>query len=247
MDKLFSYSPFSVLDFLAFLWFLASWIGYAWASRYFSNLGGRNLVSLTSDYRLAWMRMVMRRDNRMADISAVGHLQRSITFFANTSIFLELGLFTMLGYRDKAQEILGAFPIMMSHTEQMWEIKIFLLMWIFVYTFFKFTWSLRQYNYAAIYINAMPFSYDQVEHHELYARRGALLITNAARHFNYGMRGYYFGLAAFSWLIHTYLFVAVTTLVLWVLYRREFFSQTYSILSDQEHLIAEKGDGPCVR
>ena len=81
-----------------------------------------------------------------------------------------------------------------------------------------------------------------MEHHERFAKRGASLVANAARHFNYGMRAYYFGLAAFTWLVHTYLFIAATTLVLWVLYRREFFSQTYTILSKQERYLKNSED-----
>jgi uncharacterized membrane protein len=54
----------------------------------------------------------------------------------------------------------------------------------------------------------------------------AALATLAAKHANRGIRAYYFGLAVLGWFVHPLLMVAAAILVLLVLYRREFHSQT---------------------
>lgn len=220
---------FHWLDVLALAWFILAWTGYAAIAERMIHRAP-NLMSVMNHYRLLWMREMLKRDNRIADITLVGNLLRSISFFASTSIFLLLGLVTLFGYSEKAIEVLSAIPFAMPGSPFMWEIKIFLLSIIFIYAFFKYTWSLRQYNYACIYVGAAPAS-SNTSLHEEYAQKGARLTSNAAKHFNMGLRAYYFGLAALSWFVHAWALIAATAWVLYVLYRREFRSHTLNNLA----------------
>lgn len=216
-------------DVMSLLLFAASWTGYAY---YSDHQGQSNLLAITNRYRLQWMREMLRRDNRTIDAITVGNLSRAITFFASTTIFILLGLMTMLGSRDKLGIIVGTIPFAQQSTSFMWEIKTFLLIIIFIYAFYKYTWSLRQYNYANIYIVAAPAHKERVEEHEAIAKKGAQLVGNAARHFNNGLRAYYFGLAALAWFVHPLLFIMATGWVVFVTHRREFRSQTLSTLAN---------------
>ena len=101
----------------------------------------------------------------------------------------------------------------------------------FVYAFFKFTWSLRQYNYACILVGAAPFPNENIGKHEEFAKRAGDLIANAGRHFNMALRAYYFGLATISWFIHSGIFIVMTLWVVLVIFRREFRSHTVNNLS----------------
>lgn len=215
-------------DILSLVFFLASWKAYTF---YADRLGKDNLLAATNRYRLQWMQMMVRRDNRTVDSITVGNLLRSITFFASTTIFILLGLMTMLGYRDKISDVLEAVPFAERVPEFMWEIKILLLIMIFIYAFFKYTWSLRQYNYTNIYIVAMPDYRECVDEYGILAQRGAQLVGNAAKHFNNGLRAYYFGLAALGWFVHPLIFMLATLWVLLVTYRREFRSATLHTLA----------------
>ena len=136
---------FSLLDLIAPLWFLICWSGYTLFADYMSK-GKSSLLVVMNEYRLNWMRQMLKRDNRMVDAALIGNLLRSISFFASTTIFIVLGLFTLLKYRDEASNILTSIPYASQTTPVLWEVKIFLLVVIFVYTFFKYTWSLRQYD-----------------------------------------------------------------------------------------------------
>ena len=75
---------------------------------------------------------------------------------------------------------------------------------------------------------------EQKEEHEAYARTGAKLISKAGRHFNMGLRAYYFGLAVLAWFIDPVVFIAATLWVVYVVYRREFRSHTLRYLSDHD-------------
>src|SRR5262245_22374972 len=63
-----------------------------------------------------------------------------------------------------------------------------------------------------------------------YADAVAGVASRAAEHFNKALRTYYFGLAALSWFLQPYLFMALAALVVIVVYRREFHSHTMRIL-----------------
>lgn len=222
------------LDALALVWFVAAWFGYDVYSqrRYPHSL---NLISITFTMRVNWMRQMLRRDNRIMDAALIGNLMNSITFFASTSILVLAGLITILGYRNEAKEILNDIPLVQDTSNFMWEFKIFLMAFIFVYTFFKFTWSMRLYNYTAMFVGSAPhFKEDSGAELEAYASRGGQLLANAGKHFNMGLRAYYYGLAVLSWLLHPVLFVIMTTWVVYEVHRREFRSHTVNNLAKLE-------------
>ena len=225
-------TEFPLVDVLALLWFVLLWNGYAISAE---KMGTRqnNLLNIMNFYRLEWMRAMLKRDNRMMDAAMIGNLQRSIAFFASTTIFIILGLITLLGYHDKAEMLIGAIPFSTPAPPLLWEMKVCLMIVIFIYAFFKYTWSLRQYNYAGIFISAAPDHNEHLARHEEIARKGAYLVGNAARHFNMGLRAYYFGLAVLGWFISGSVFILATTWMVFIIYRREFSSHTLQNLSGE--------------
>lgn len=219
------------LDFIALLWFFANWGGYAM----FADLHYHrrvNLIRIMDDMRTRWMLGIVNRENRIYDATLLGNIMRVITFFASTTILVLIGLFTLLGAESAAEKIIRALPFVIGSNPLMWEIKVCLLVFIFIYAFFKLTWSLRQYNYACINVGAAPFPRSDISEARLreFALRTAKMMGSAGKHFNLGLRAYYFGMAAVSWFINGILFMAVTSLVVWVVYRREFRSHTVNNL-----------------
>ena len=137
------------------------------------------------EYRRNWMRQMLARDNRMVDAALIGNLLRSISFFASTSIFIVLGLFTLLKYRDEATDILNKIPYAVPASPVLWEAKIFLLAIVFIYAFFKFTWSQRCSIIMRAYWWALRLRPTNAsEHFEEYAQSAAGLgRQNAAQAF----------------------------------------------------------------
>ncbi len=223
-----------LLDLVGLIYFFAIWSGYSHFAQ-IQYARTPNLMQVMDEMRTKWMFRLLERQNRIADASLVGNLLRSISFFANTSIFILIGLITVLGYRDSALEMLNDVPFVVPTGAFMWELKVFTLAVIFIYAFFKFTWSLRQYNYCCILVGAAPMPDEDRESHASYAHKASRVITNASKHFNMGMRAYYFGLATMSWFLHPLLFICITTLVVAITYRREFRSHTLLELTELSH------------
>jgi uncharacterized membrane protein len=219
-------------DLVAPVWFLVCWIGY---TLYADRAGGRpSLMRRMHDYRRLWMKCMLARDNRMVDTQIIANLMRSASFFASTTMFIIAGLIAVLGARDKAMAVLAELPFAVESRPLLWDLKVLLLVVLFVYAFFKFTWAFRHYNYVLILVGAVPAPDRLTEESQRIAERIAGIATSTGRHFNGGLRAYYFGLAALSWFVHPWLFVALTAWVVWVLYRREFRSRLLRTLAAPE-------------
>jgi uncharacterized membrane protein len=90
------------------------------------------------------------------------------------------------------------------------RLGLFALLAIFIYAFFKFTWTLRQYNYCIAMIGAAPMPPIEEERHARLADALARSISVASINFNVGLRCYYFAFAALAWFLHP-LLVPLTT------------------------------------
>jgi uncharacterized membrane protein len=213
-------------DLIAPVFFLLCWMGYAAYAD--GRLARRtSLMGRIHQYRELWMRRMLARDNRMADLATLSVLTQSNAFFASSSVLIVGGCLAILGARDQAVAVLDELPLVPVTPLALYELKVLLLVIVFVYAFFKFTWSLRQFNYVAILIGAAPpHEAAHLPESLCYARNAAMVASQAAEHFTKALRSYYFGLAALSWFLQPWLFVVLTGIVVLVVYRREFHSRT---------------------
>ena len=229
------YFGLSHLDLAALGVFLALWGGYTvYADK--AAAGGRTLMTVMHGYRVRWMRRMLERDLRMQDIQALATQMRSVSLFASTTIFILGGLVALFGAADKARAVIADVPFAVPSQPGMFEVKLFGLLLIFVYAFFKFAWSLRQFNYALSVVGAAPLAGRDTADidADLGAERMARIATLAVNSFNRGVRAYYFALAMLSWFVHPVAFVVATALVIGVIWRREFRSHTLQTLADAE-------------
>ena len=162
----------------------------------------------------------------MVDLQIVNNALNNATFFASTSILILAGLFALMASPQEVIALVGELPFAAQSTAVLWEIKVLLMMLIFVHGFFKFAWAMRQFNYCSLLIGAAPIDAEPPEHHRDYAVAAATVASLAAKHFNHGVRSYYFGMAALSWFIHPGALIPAVLAVVLVLWRREFRSRT---------------------
>ena len=217
------------LDIVAVLWFFGMWTGYTLVADS-DRLQHRSVLGIMNEQRQRWMQEMLRRDMRMLDGLLINHLQSGIAMFASTSILVGGGLIASLGATEKAIAVLSALPFIGETSRIEWETKILLLLLIFVFAFFKFVWAYRLNTYCAVLIGAVPSSTKIDVAAKDQAQRAAKIANLAARHFNRGIRAFYFALAALSWVIHPVAFVIATTWVVIVLYRRDFRSRSQQII-----------------
>jgi uncharacterized membrane protein len=214
------------LDIGALLFFVLSWAGYA----LFAEWRAKSVPSLhnTMDrYRRDWMVRMIERDNRMVDVNIMRNLTRSSQFFASTTMLVLGALIALLGYVQQAMEVVSGLPFTVKASQRLLEIKIVLLVLIFVYAFFKFSWAIRQLGFCSTLVGAAPKPpKENPEQYSADIERIAAVTSYAGTNFNDGLRSYYFALAAMTWFLHPYLMIVATAWVVYVLHHREFESRT---------------------
>jgi uncharacterized membrane protein len=216
-------------DIIAVAWLLLCWIGYTRLSEHASATG--NLIGIMARHRERWMTEMLTRENRMVDIQIINSALNNATFFASTTILIVAGLFAVLGALENVIDVVRDIPFAVKTSRALWETKVIVMMLIFVHGFFKFAWAMRQWNYCTMIVGGAPKTCDPGEDELAFAQSGAIVSTLAAKHFNHGIRTYYFGMATLSWFVHPLALLPSALLVVLVLYRREFRSRTMKALS----------------
>ncbi len=221
---------FGWLDLGALAFFITAWLSYHFAVEFSpARHGGLNVRM--NEYRRVWMEQMLARENRMVDANIMGSLQNGTAFFASTSLLAIGGVLTLLRATENVLTAMADLPFGLTTTRLAWEVKVIGLAVIFVYAFYKFAWSYRIFNYAAILVGAVPRADDRhKEDAKAAVQRAAAMNVVAGRHFNRGQRAFFFALAYLGWFVSAYLFMAGTAACLYVMWRRQFASDAIRAL-----------------
>jgi len=219
-------------DWAALALFIFGWMGYAAFARQRAKVE-RTLLSSTNYFRRKWMEQVTYRDQRIVDAAITQNLASSPSFWASTTILVLGGLLAVLGTNERASELVKDLPFAARTSMLVFDIKIIVLLAVYVYAFFRFTWSMRVYSFGAILVGSAPnvevFDRGDADRKEFAARAGKLM-GMAAESFADGLRAYYMSFAVIGWFVSPILFALGTLAVLWILYRREFRSDVSEVL-----------------
>jgi uncharacterized membrane protein len=220
------------IDWAALLLFFAGWAGYARFARQRAD-SHRSVLGATNAVRREWMLQTTYREVRVIDGIVIQTLSTSPSFFASTTILIIGGLLAVLG-SGNVNELVRDLPFAARTTVLIFDLKLILLLGIFVYVFFRFTWSMRQYTFGALLVAAAPeaerFISDGLSR-EAFADKAGRIVGLAAETFNDGLRGYYFAFAAIGWFFSPIVFLVATVGVVYILYQREFRSEVLGILN----------------
>src|SRR5690606_9789127 len=219
--------PLSTADLAALAFFLVVWAFHSLATdgRLFNRV---SLSSAMNRQRETWMRTMARRDLRMIDTSIMLGLQQGTAFFGSSSLIAIGGCFALVGSSDRVLNVLSDLPLSNAAAARpVFEVKVIGLILLLAYSFFKFGWSYRLFNYCSILIGAVPVQKDEpghAEETEKAVQRAARMNVLAGKHFNAGLRMIFFSIGYLGWFVGPAVFALTTLLILAVLVRRQFFS-----------------------
>jgi uncharacterized membrane protein len=220
-------------DWLALFVFIGGWNGYAWFAKD-RALTRPSILASTNRVRRQWMLQTTYRDVRVFDGAVIQNLSTSPSFFASTSVLVIGGLLAVLGTSDKASELVREIPFAAINSVLIFDLKLILLLVIFVYAFFRFTWSMRQYTFGALLMASAPEAKQfeaQGLSREAFANRAGRVVGLAAETFNDGLRAYYMSFAALGWFFSPTVFICATAGVIYILFQREFHSEVLEVLN----------------
>ncbi len=222
---------FSIPDFAAFAFFVVAWACYHVAlARGWS--GQPRLNRRMDDFRRLWMLEMAGRDNRIVDASIMASLQNGTAFFASTSLIAIGGVATLLRSTDDVLKIFSEIGYGLLPDRALFEFKVVGLLAILGYAFFKFAWSYRLFNYAAILMGATPPARAPDDAaREKTALRAARMNIVAGAHFTRGQRAFFFAIAWLGWFLGPWTFVATTAAIVYVMWVRQFSSDALAALT----------------
>jgi uncharacterized membrane protein len=234
--------PLDRIELIALIYFFLLWAGYARYARYRAKKSDQTSLSRSlRSHREAWAMRLLRRDMRMTDASLLANQERVVGFFASTTLLLMAAVLTALTISEQIAELTSHIPLASRQDAGLVEAKLSLLLLILIYAFFKVTWSLRQYGFAAVVIGGAPDPGEQLSQEQctVFAQNLAKIMDCAGHDNNSCLRAYYFALAVVCWLSGVVPFLLASTLTVFVLYNREFKSS--AVLGIQRAYIAPPG------
>ncbi|MDK1388034.1 hypothetical protein ILFOPFJJ_04403 [Ensifer psoraleae] len=225
-------------DYIALAIFVLLWGGFSWATDGRRNFTRVSLTRLMNENRRRWIRNSLNRDLKMIDTQIIAGLQAGTAFFASTTIFALGGCFALLGATEQVQMIFNDLPQVFRGGRTGFELKVGGLTCLFGYSFFQFGWSYRLFNYCSILMGGIPMTAEMTRDRqaaERAAERAIRLNILAAKHFNAGLRAIFLSIGYLGWFISPYVFIVLTSFVIFVLTRRQFFSEARTALIEDAH------------
>ncbi|MBV2183187.1 MAG: DUF599 family protein [Rhizobium sp.] len=218
----------TLIDYFALCLFGLLWFAFAWITGQGRIFARTSLTQAMAERRRLWIINSLGRDLKMIDTQILSGLQSGTAFFASTSILAIGGCFALLGQTEQVDTVLRDLPFVMPGGRTTFELKVFVLAAILGYSFFKFGWSYRLFNYCTILFGALPMADEARRDPQAAARAAELTIRMniiAAGHFNSGLRALFMSVGYLGWFASPYLFMATSVIVFIVLLRRQFFSE----------------------
>lgn len=232
--------PFSIIDLFALAVFILSWLGYTIFARKKAKTTDCIARSL-HQHRIHWMYEVVTREIRVGEAALLANLERNIAFFASSTLLILAGLFTLFAKIETLENVIASLPFADYPSHLAIQLKLGLLAFIFVLSFFQFTWSMRQYGFLNVMIGATPIDLaGENENLKAYAKQMAVVQDQAAHSYNYGLRSYYFALAAMCWFFHPVLLMIMSLWVVYTLYTREFNSKAVRAITVGQRILHQE-------
>jgi uncharacterized membrane protein len=211
----------AALAFLGFGWLLIGWV--------IENPPARrpSVTKLMVAFRHEWMRQFVTRQPRIFDATMIDSLRQGTAFFASACMIAIGGGVALMGnpagLADVTQELSPTGNV------DAIELRMIPVLLFLADALLKFIWAHRLFAYCAVMMAAVPNDPDDLLAYHRAAQAAEVNIT-AARSFNRGLRSVYFALAALAWLFGAVPLIGATVLCLGVLIRREFASESRSII-----------------
>lgn len=189
-------------------------------------------------YRLEWVKKLSLSGISEVDAELLASLEKQVSFLASTSLLIIASLVTVFSTSSDMFLNVSTLRFVTEVPLEVVQLKLLVLIFIFIYAFFTFTWAIRQYGFCFIVFgssfNTVKYYKEAEGYKPVAVNRDfgatAKVLDRAAHSYNYGIRAYYFAMAALAWFISVYFFILACGITVWVLYRREFLSSSLKAL-----------------
>ena len=216
-------SEFSIVHGVAMVLLLACWISYGHLLRYF---GRGSLNSQLAVVRRYWMSAATRRQAKPFDAVLLGNLMNSIAFFGSATMIVLAGVLTLFTDIQGFHSTFSKLKFVQPTTLELFALQIGFLAFVLALCFLAYIYALRKLIYTTSLLGALPDISENCPTHDDMVDAVTTVLSEAIRTLNFGIRGYYYSIAALCLLISPTVCILATVTATAVLFYRQLLTPT---------------------
>jgi uncharacterized membrane protein len=215
---------FDFLHFFAVVLIFLMWGLYASVLKV---LGRGTLNEQLHIVRLKWMLMMIRskRETRVFDAIMIGQISNAMSFFGSGTLIVLAGLVGTLASINHVHASLTQMAFFPPISLGMFTIYFGAITVIMALCFFAFTYGLRNMAYMLALMGALDDAPANTPEAEVMVAQTAIVLTQAVKSMNNGIRGFYFAVSGLFLFFGPYVSIAATLGLSLVLYYRQGLSR----------------------
>ncbi len=203
------------------------WLGYAKA---LDLLGGGPINSKLESVRGHWIAAMTDRTMRPFDAILIGHITNALAFFGSATLIVLAGLISSFAGIKAIHAVVSEVEFVTPVSLELFELLVGFIAVVLAISFFSFTYALRKMIYVIALVGALPHTSDNCPTLGNMIEATATVLSEAIKTFNFGIRGYYYAIAAVCLLASPSVSIAVTVAVTAILFYRQLSTRTSSAI-----------------
>ncbi|MEK6583826.1 MAG: DUF599 domain-containing protein, partial [Nitrospirota bacterium] len=170
--------------------------------------------------RRTWVENMLKPGQAITAVQSLRNIHMAASFLASSSIlFIGSILYLIFNIEQTAGIVTGRGTI--SLPDYLLFFKFMILMIMFLLSLLNFTLCIRLLNYLVILIGASPETIEDT------MKMSAVdyitkMFSTAGIHYTFGIRGFYYTIPLIGWFLGTWLFIALTIIVLFLCLRLDY-------------------------
>lgn len=167
------------------------------------------------------------RDKRVMDALMLGHIASSVSYFGSATLLVLAGLVGTLANVSRIYLVTRDLAFLdTGMTAGLFTFYLALLTLILALCVFAFTYALRKMAYTFALLGGLQAVPAQSEESSVMGEQTAIVLTEAVRSINSGIRGFYYAVAALFLFSGPYVAMVATLIITAILYYRQLYSPT---------------------
>lgn len=229
---------------VAIVFLFTAWFTYSTVLRMISR---GSLNRQLSTVRAQWLRLSIRRGQKPFDAILLGNIVNSIAFFGSATMIVIAGVVTLFVNVKAVFETKTELMLTESSSLALFVMHVTVLSVILALCFFAFTYALRKLIYVLALVGALPEG--ELAPHAAACRlqmvdNAATVLTEALVTFNFGIRGYYYAIAALGLFVSPELSILITFGATFILMYRQIGTRTSAAVQSYVDLLREAQKPP---
>jgi uncharacterized membrane protein len=179
--------------------------------------------------RLRWLQMHQNidREHRVFDAILLGHISSSVSFFGSGTLIVLAGLVSALANVNSVYLLTRSLKFVDKEMSlELFTLYFSLLTLILALCFFSFTYALRKMAYTFAMLGGLQATRAESPEATVMGEQSAVVLTEAVRSINSGIRGFYYAIAALFLFAGPYVAIGATLAITALLYYRQLYSPT---------------------